>query len=128
MSQEIMNIVETCVIIPLLTALTSVLIAFINKQASNLKSKLNDEKAKQYIDKANSIVEQAVSCVSQTYVEALKKEEKFDAEAQKEAFEKAKTLVYTLMKTECKKAVEDNYLDFDKWLMSKIEEAIYKAK
>lgn len=128
MSQEIFNIIETCVIIPILTALTGIIIAFLNKQTQRLKNKFANEQTAHYLDIANNIVIQAVTCVSQTYVEALKKEDKFDKEAQKEAFEKAKTLVYALMKTECKKAVEEYYIDFDKWLITKIEEQVNNAK
>lgn len=128
MSQEIFNIIETCVIIPILTALTGIIIAFLNKQTQRLKNKFANEQTAHYLDIANNIVIQAVTCVSQTYVEALKKEDKFDKEAQKEAFEKAKTLVYSLMKTECKNAVEEYYIDFDKWLVTKIEEQVNNAK
>lgn len=128
MSQEIFNIIETCVIIPILTALTGIIIAFLNKQTQRLKNKFANEQTSHYLDIANNIVIQAVTCVSQTYVEALKKEDKFDKEAQKEAFEKAKTLVYSLMKTECKNAVEEYYIDFDKWLITKIEEQVNNAK
>lgn len=128
MSQEIFNIIETCVIIPILTALTGIIIAFLNKQTQRLKNKFANEQTAHYLDIANNIVIQAVTCVSQTYVEALKKEDKFDKEAQKEAFEKAKTLVYSLMKTECKNAVEEYYIDFDKWLITKIEEQVNNAK
>lgn len=128
MSQEIFNIIETCVIIPILTALTGIIIAFLNKQTQRLKNKFANEQTAHYLDIANNIVIQAVTCVSQTYVEALKKEDKFDKEAQKEAFDKAKTLVYSLMKTECKNAVEEYYIDFDKWLITKIEEQVNNAK
>lgn len=128
MSQEFFNIVQTCVIAPLLTALTGVIIAFISKQATRLKQKFENEQADILIERAEKIVEQAVTTVTQTYVEALKKEDMFNADAQKKAFEKSKTLVYALMKEECKKAVESNYISFDKWLETKIEESVNNAK
>lgn len=128
MSQDFYSIIQTCVFAPLLTALTGVVIAFLSKQAARLKQKFENDQANIYIDRAEKIVEQAVSTISQTYVEALKKEEKFDADAQKKAFEKSKTLVYALMKEECKKAVESNYISFDKWLETKIEESVNNAK
>ena len=128
MSQEIYNLIETCVLVPILTALTGIIIAFLNKQTQRLKIKFKNDQASHYIDIANNIVQQAVTSVTQTYVEALKKEGKFDEDAQKEAFEKSKTLVYALMKTECKQAVEEYYIDFDKWLTTKIEEKVNNAK
>lgn len=124
MSQEFVNLIETCVLAPLLTALTGVLIAFISKQATRLKEKFNDEKTSRYIEMAEKIVQQAVTYVSQTYVDELKKDGAFTKEDQKKAFEKSKTLVYGLMKEECKKAVESNYISYEKWLETKIEETV----
>lgn len=126
MSQDIIQLIETCVLAPLLTAMTGVIIAFLHRQSERLKTKIANEKANSYIDLADGIVRQAVTSVSQTFVDGLKKEGKFDSDAQKEAFEKSKTLVYALMKSECKKAIEENYISFDKWLETKIEEAVNK--
>ena len=124
MSQEFVNLIETCVLAPLLTALTGVLIAFISKQATRLKEKFNDEKTSRYIEMAEKIVQQAVTYVSQTYVDELKKDGAFTKADQKKAFEKSKTLVYGLMNEECKKAVESNYISYEKWLETKIEETV----
>ena len=128
MSQEFINIIETCVITPLLTALTGVLIAFITKQAKRYKSELESKQLDQYISISEKIVEQAVVSVTQTYVEPLKKEGLFGTEAQKEAFEKSKTLVHSLMKLDYIKAIKECYSDFDKWLETKIEELVNNAK
>lgn len=128
MSQEFINIIETCVITPLLTTLTGVLIAFITKQAKRYKSELESKQLDQYISISEKIVEQAVVSVTQTYVEPLKKEGLFDTEAQKEAFEKSKTLVHSLMKLDYIKAIKECYSDFDKWLETKIEELVNNAK
>lgn len=128
MSQEWFNLIETCIFAPLLTALTGVIISFINKQAIRFKEKFNDEKTNRYIELAERIVGQAVTTVSQTYVDELKRDGVFTKEEQKKAFEKSKTLVYGLMKDECKKAIEDNYVSYEKWLETKIEETINNNK
>lgn len=128
MSQEVMNIVETCVISPLLIALTSYIITFLHKQIVKLQAQIKDEKIKNLISIAEGIVDQAVSTVAQTYVDGLKEEGVFDKVAQKTAFEKSKTYVYSLMTEETKNAIMENYGTLDTWVSTKIEEFIAKSK
>lgn len=128
MSQEVMNIVETCVISPLLIALTSYIITFLHKQIVKLQAQIKDEKVKSLISIAEGIVDQAVSTVTQTYVDGLKEEGVFDKDAQKTAFEKSKTYVYSLMTEETKNAITENYGTLDTWVSTKIEEFIAKSK
>lgn len=128
MSQEVMNIVETCVISPLLIALTSYIITFLHKQIVKLQAQIKDEKIKNLISIAEGIVDQAVSTVTQTYVDGLKEEGVFDKDAQKTAFEKSKTYIYSLMTEETKKAITENYGTLDTWVSTKIEEFIAKSK
>ena len=128
MSQEVMNIVETCVISPLLIALTSYIITFLHKQIVKLQAQIKDEKIKNLISIAEGIVDQAVSTVTQTYVDGLKEDGVFDKYAQKTAFEKSKTYVYSLMTEETKNAITENYGTLDTWVSTKIEEFIAKSK
>lgn len=128
MSQEFINIIETCVISPLLIALTSYIIAFLHKQTVRLQEKIRDEKVKNLINIAEGIVDQAVSTVTQTYVDGLKADGVFDKDAQKNAFEKSKTYIYSLMTEETKKAIMENYGTLDTWVATKIEESIAKNK
>ena len=128
MSQEVMNIVETCVISPLLIALTSYIITFLHKQIVKLQAQIKDEKIKNLISIAEGIVDQAVSTVTQTYVDGLKEDGVFDKDAQKTAFEKSKTYVYSLMTEETKNAITENYGTLDTWVSTKIEEFVAKSK
>ena len=128
MSQEVMNIVETCVISPLLIALTSYIITFLHKQIVKLQAQIKDEKIKNLISIAEGIVDQAVSTVTQTYVDGLKEDGVFDKDAQRTAFEKSKTYIYSLMTEETKKAITENYGTLDTWVSTKIEEFIAKSK
>lgn len=128
MSQEVMNIIETCVISPLLIAVTSYVIAFLHKQTVRLQEMVKNEKMKNLIGIAEGIVAQAVNTVSQTYVDGLKAEGKFDSEAQKAAFEKSKAYVYTLMTEDTLNAIKENYGSLDIWVSTKIEENIANNK
>lgn len=128
MSQEVMNIIETCVISPLLIAITYYVTAFLHKQTVKLQESVKNEKMKNLIGIAEGIVAQAVNTVSQTYVDGLKADGVFDAEAQKAAFEKSKAYVYTLMTEDTLNAIRENYGNLDTWVSTKIEETIAKKQ
>ena len=81
----IKDVFELC-IFPLLIALTGYLIKFINKKSSELEETRTSEKEKKYIQMLNSTITDCVIATTQTYVESLKAQGKFDVEAQKIAF------------------------------------------
>lgn len=128
MSNEIMNLIETLVLAPLVIAISSFLIALIRQQTSKIAEKIKDEKAKRMLEIAENVVSQAVATVSQTYVDGLKKDGIFDTDAQKEAFEISKDKIYKLLTTDTLQAVQNNYGDVDEWIVTKIEETINKSK
>lgn len=128
MSNEVMNLIETLVLAPLIIAISSFLIALIRQQTSKIEEKIKDEKAKRMLEIAENVVSQAVATVSQTYVDRLKKDGIFDTEAQKEAFEMSKDKIYKLLTTDTLQAVQNNYGDVDEWIVTKIEETINKSK
>ena len=128
MSNEVMNLIETLVLAPLITAISSFLIALIRQQTSKIEEKIKDEKAKRMLEIAENVVSQAVATVSQTYVDGLKKDGIFDTDAQKEAFEMSKDKIYMLLTTDTLQAVQDNYGSVDEWITTKIEETVNKSK
>lgn len=128
MSNEVMNLIETLVLAPLIIAISSFLIALIRQQTSKIEEKIKDEKAKRMLEIAENVVSQAVATVSQTYVDGLKKDGIFDTDAQKEAFEMSKNKIYMLLTTDTLQAVQDNYGSVDEWITTKIEETVNKNK
>ena len=80
---NIISVVVTAVILPLISYAGARLITWLN-------TKIKDENAKQQLTVATDIVTNAVRSVFQTYVEALKKNGTFDKESQKAALIKAK--------------------------------------
>jgi hypothetical protein len=73
-------------------------------------------------------IEQSVNYVSQTYVKGLKSDGNFNAEAQKEAFQKAFDLSKDMMCEEARNVVQTLHVDLDKWLETKIENAVSLSK
>lgn len=128
MSQEVVNVIETCVIVPVLIALSSFIIAFLRKQTEKLQERIKDEKSQKMIEIADGIVEQAVSMVTQTYVDGLKEDGLFTKDKQEIAFAKSKDIVYKLMTKDAVNAIKENYGDYDEWIKTKIESSIYQNK
>ena len=128
MSNEIMNLIETLVLVPLVIAISSLLIALIRQQIAKIEEKLKDDKVKKLLEIAENVVSQSVATVSQTYVDALKKDGIFDKDAQQQAFKMSKDKIYKLLTTDTLQAVQNNYGNVDEWIVTKIEETINKSK
>ena len=80
------------------------------------------------IDGAMSLVEKVVDYVSQTYVDSLKKEGKFDAAAQQNAYNKAVDALDKLMDDDMKRVLIDVYGDLATWMKVAIESYIKNNK
>ena len=109
----------------LLTGLAGFAVTWLTKWIS---SKLGDSKEAKWATQAVDIVTNAVQTVYQTYVEALKGQNKFDAEAQKEALQKAVDITLSQMSDDVKQYVGDNFGDIVEWIKNQIESTIYKSK
>jgi len=93
MNQELISQIFQIVIIPLLGVLTSFLVTYIKIKRDQCIAKLDNETYTKYLTMLTDTITDCVVATNQTYVETLKKEGKFDAEAQKIAFDKTKTAV-----------------------------------
>lgn len=114
---NIISVVVTAVILPLISYAGARLIAWLN-------AKIKDENAKQQLIVATDIVMNAVRSVFQTYVETLKKNGTFDKESQKVALIKAKDDALAQMSDEIKDYITKNYGDLETWITTKIESTI----
>lgn len=128
MSNEIMNLVETLVLAPLVVAISSFLIALLRQQTAKIEGKIKDEKVKRLLEIAEGVVTQAVTSVTQTYVDGLKADGEFTKEAQRAAFEQSKEKIYALLTNETMQAIQDNYGSMEEWIKTKIEETVNKNK
>jgi len=91
------------------------------------KKNKNDKFAKFEGDIAN-IVFTAVTCVFQTFVDVLKKNGKFDKQAQLEAKEKAYEIIVNQLTPELEAYITTNYGDIKEYFFNKIESTIYQLK
>ncbi len=97
------------------------MVSFLRVKSDELKAKINNNVIAKYTTLGEQIIETAVVAVNQTFVEELKKNEKFTKEKQKEAFEKCKSIVLSLLTDHVRTMLEYIYGDLDSWLETKIE-------
>lgn len=89
---------------------------------------IDNAQVKEYINSAVQAVMKAVMSTYQTYVDSLKKQDLFDADAQRESFEKAKNAALLMITEDVKAAVEQMYGDFDTWIDNTIEQFVKANK
>ena len=111
---------ELC-IIPLLGILTRYLVAYIITKKNEINANTESELAKKYQDMLANTICQCVIATNQTYVDALKKEGKFDLEAQKKAFEQTRDAVLAILDEESKKYLASIFGDLDLYISQQIE-------
>lgn len=105
----------------LATWLTTVIVGWLN-------SKIKDQKLAKWSTAVTTIIFNAVQTVFQEFVDTMKKAGKFDAEAAKEAKERAYKIITGELTEDLRKYIEDNFGDMKEWIMNQIESAIYQLK
>ena len=125
--QMITEIINVCVI-PLLGVLVTYLVKFINAKSKELEEQVNNETAKKYVNMLTKTITDCVIATNQTYVESLKAQGKFDAEAQKTAFNMTLSAVQDLLTTEAKTYLAEIYGDLDAYITTQIEAAVNQNK
>ena len=114
------DIFEVC-IIPLLGVLTAYLVAFIRNKTKELAVKADNDLAEKYITMLGETISACVIATNQTYVENLKKDQIFDEEAQKEAFQKTYDAVMAVLTEDAKEYLASIYGDLNTFIINKIE-------
>ena len=118
---SIISAVVTTVVLPLITLGGTRLIQLLNQ-------KIKDAKTRNLLTGLTEIVERVVRSVTQTYVESLKKDGKFDQEAQLKALTLAKETILKELNEETKSFIETNYGSVDSFITSQIESTINLLK
>jgi hypothetical protein len=119
-AELIKQIFEIC-LFPLLGILTTFIIIFISKKAQELKAKTNNELYSKYIDMLEQTIINCVIATNQTYVDALKREGKFDGEAQKIAFQKTYDSVMAILSEDAKTYLNEAIGDLQAYIINQIE-------
>ena len=121
------NIFEL-VVYPVLSIAGIYLTYLISVKIKELKQKTNDDTTKKYLDMLNDTISHAVLATTQTYVEALKKEGKFDLEAQQNAFKQTYSAVMKVLTADAIKYITESVGDLETYVTNKIEAEVKMTK
>lgn len=132
---ELLTTLIQMVVIPAIPVLITYLAKYLKAKADQATIRIDNEQVRIYLDRrynylqeATDAVLQAVTFTAQTYVDTLKKQGKFDKEAQEQAFNTAKDVALKLLTEEAKQMITDLYGDITIWLDTKIEQTVNEQK
>ena len=121
---EIMEVV----VIPLLGILTAYVVKLVNAKIEDINKERDNVLEEKYLTMLGATISDCVTATTQTYVESLKKQGKFDAEAQKEAFNQTYTAVMNILSEEAKKYLTVAVGDLNLYITQKIEAEVKANK
>lgn len=121
------QIFEAC-IIPLLGVLTAFAVQYLRAKSKEIIAGLDNDTAQEYIEMITNTVTNCVIATNQTYVETLKKQNKFDADAQKVAFEKTLNAVIAVLSDDAKDYIVKTTGDLNTYLTNLIEAKVNENK
>jgi hypothetical protein len=121
------QIFEVC-IIPLLGVLTAFVIKFIKAKELEINAKHDNEVLAKYVRMLSETITDCVIATNQTYVESLKAQGSFDAEAQKIAFQKTFDSVMVVLSAEAKEYLSEAYGDLAAYITNRIEAEVNMNK
>ena len=126
--QEFLRDSFLAVITAAVPVLTAYIIIFIRKAGDNAAANAESVKLKTYITEAAEAIAAAVAATNQTYVDSLKSAGKFDADAQREAAQKALEACLTSISPAAQSFIEAAYGDIREYLKTRIEAEVRKQK
>ena len=121
------QIFELC-IIPLLGIVTFYIVQFIKTKTEELNANNSNEVLSKYIEMLSNTICECVIATNQTYVDSLKAQGKFDAEAQKKAFEMTYNSIINILTDEAKVYLTSIYGDLTAYITNMIEAEVNKNK
>ena len=121
MTMTLLTQIMEVVVIPLLGILTAYVVKIVNAKLEEVSANRKNELEKKYIDMLNDTISDCVIATTQTYVESLKKQGSFDAEAQKKAFNQTYGAVMGILSEEAKKYLNEAIGDLNLYITQKIE-------
>lgn len=121
--QLLSDIFEVC-IIPLLGVLTAYAVKYIQIKSLEITTKSENELIDKYTKMLEDTITACVKATNQTYVDALKKQDKFDMEAQKHAFELTLNSVLAILNADAKEYLSEAFGDLNTYITQQIEASV----
>ena len=121
------DIFEVC-IVPLLAVLTGYLVKYINAKSKQITDTSENALVDKYVAMLADTITACVIATNQTYVEAMKKQNLFDSDAQKAAFQMTYDSVMSVLTDEAKNYLTSVYGDLNAYIQQKIEAEVNAHK
>lgn len=121
------QIFEMC-IVPLLGVITCYIVNYIKAKTKELNTNNSNEILVKYLTMLSDTVCDCVIATNQTYVNALKDKNAFDAEAQKIAFEMTYNAVISVLSADAKEYLTNMYGDLSIYITNMIEAEVNRNK
>lgn len=121
------EIAEPCIVI-IIGALTRYIIQFVEAKFQEIKVKTKNETELKYATMIEDTILKCVKTTNQTYVETLKKQGKFDAEAQEEAFKRTFDAVVLMLGKDAMNYISEITSDTNTYLKQLIESTVGDVK
>ena len=121
------QIFELC-IVPLLGILTAYIVSLVRNKIAESKETTKDQRVAKYLTIIETTVTNAVLTTNQTYVDALKGKDAFDAEAQKEAFRMTYEAVMSSLTQDAEVCLNEVTKDVPAFITEAIEAAVARSK
>lgn len=128
MTIELISQIMEIVVIPLLGIITTYIVKLVNVKINEISSTKHNELEQKYLNMLNETITKCVIATTQTYVETLKKEGKFDKTAQETAFNKTYTAVLAILSDEAKKYLTEAVGDLNLYITQQIEAEVKLTK
>ncbi len=128
MDQELVNQLFEIVLIPLLGVLVAFFVKWVNAKSAEIAVSTDDVLMNKYLSMLTTTITDCVIATNQTYVDALKVEGKFDAEAQKKAFSLTCDAVLAILTDDAKEYLSESLGDLESYITSKIESQVKLQK
>ena len=125
---DVLMVALKIIIMIIVPVATSIITYFGKKCADALISRIDNTNTQEALNSAVGLIINSVNCIQQTYVDNLKKADKFTPEAQMEALDMAKQKAIELMNTTMIDAITKNYGDIDQYVSTIIESIIANNK
>lgn len=121
------QIFELC-IVPLLGIITCYIVNYIKAKTLELNTTNTNEILVKYLTMLSDTVCDCVIATNQTYVNSLKAQGKFDAEAQKVAFEMTYKAVIAVLSDDAKEYLTNMYGDLSVYITNMIEAEVNRNR
>lgn len=125
---ELLSQIFDMCLIPLLMVATGFAIKWLSTKEAEVLNAIDNDTADRYAHMVFETVRDCVSATTQTYVDSMKKQNAFDAEAQKIAFQKTLDAVLAVLTEDAKSYLAVAYGDINAYLSTKIEAEVKAQK